>query len=135
MIGKKTQTSSNCRYACHTHPTIIRISVLSEFLTQGGRWYPSALVMANGSVLIMGGETGANAAPNPTLEILPRIPGGSTTVTLDFLQQTDPNNLYPFLMVLPSQRIFVGEFETTDFPSNLPFLIHERRILQSSTHS
>jgi len=32
---------------------------------QGGRWYPSVLGLANGSVLVMGGETGANA---PTLE-------------------------------------------------------------------
>jgi hypothetical protein len=63
----------------------------------------------------MGGETGANAPANPTLEILPRIPGGTTTVFLDWLQRTDPNNLYPFLHVLPSGRIFAGEFETTDF--------------------
>jgi len=48
----------------------------------------------------MGGEVGANAPPNPTLEILPRIPGGNTTVYLDWLQRTDPNNLYPFLHVL-----------------------------------
>jgi hypothetical protein len=63
----------------------------------------------------MGGETGSNAPPNPTLEILPRIPGGNTTVYLEWLQVTDPNNLYPFLHVLPSGRILVGEFETTDF--------------------
>ena len=81
---------------------------------QTGRWYPTALVMSNGSVLVLGGETGANAASNPTLEILPRIPGGSTLVTLDWLQRTDPNNLYPFLHILPSGRIFVGKFETAD---------------------
>ena len=57
----------------------------------------------------MGGETGANAPANPTLEILPRVPGGSTVVFLDWLLRTDPNNLYPFLHVLPSGRIFVGE--------------------------
>src|SRR6267142_4389835 len=129
MIGRKTQTGSNCRYACRTHPTIRR-SVLSEFLMQGGRWYPSALVMSNGSVLIMGGETGANAAPNPTLEILPRIPGGSTTVCLDWLSRTDPNNLYPFLHVLPSGRIFAGAFETTDC---LAFLLLTRKGLQGTT--
>ena len=82
---------------------------------QSGRWYPTALVMANGSVLIVGGETGANAPANPTLEILPRIPGGNTQLFLDWLNRTDPNNLYPFLHVLPSGRIFSGEFETTDF--------------------
>jgi hypothetical protein len=62
----------------------------------------------------MGGETGANAPANPTLEILPRIPGGSTLLFLDWLRRTDPNNLYPFLHVLPSGRIFVGEFDTAD---------------------
>jgi hypothetical protein len=62
----------------------------------------------------MGGETGANAPANPTLEILPRIPGGNTLLFLDWLTRTDPNNLYPFLHVLPSGRIFVGEFDTTD---------------------
>ena len=86
----------------------------------------------------MGGETGANAPANPTLEILPRIPGGSTMVFLDWLQRTDPNNLYPFLHVLPSGRIFAGEFETTDC-SNLPHrrsytgYYNEARILDPVT--
>ncbi|KAN0105464.1 copper radical oxidase [Russula decolorans] len=80
------------------------------FLLQGGRWYPTALVLSNGSVLVMGGETGANAPANPTLEILPRVPGGSTLLFLDWLERTDPNNLYPFLHVLPSGRIFVGYY-------------------------
>ncbi|KAH9987623.1 copper radical oxidase [Russula compacta] len=82
----------------------------SELQLQGGRWYPSALVLSNGSVLVMGGETGSNAPANPTLEILPRVPGGSTLVFLDFLNRTDPNNLYPFLHVLPSGRLFVGYY-------------------------
>jgi len=55
----------------------------------------------------MGGEIGANASPNLTLEILPRIPGGDMTVFLDWLQRSDPNNLYPFLHVLPSGGILV----------------------------
>jgi hypothetical protein len=71
--------------------------------------------MSNGSVLVVGGEVGANAAANPTLEILPRIPGGDTTVFLDWLDRTNPNNLYPFLHILPSGRIFAGEFEMIDF--------------------
>ncbi|KAH8988288.1 copper radical oxidase [Lactarius hatsudake] len=77
---------------------------------QSGRWYPTALVMSNGSVLVMGGETGSNAPANPTLEILPRIPGGDTQVFLDWLERTNPNNLYPFLHVLPSGRIFAGYY-------------------------
>ncbi|KAI0287168.1 copper radical oxidase [Russula brevipes] len=77
---------------------------------QTGRWYSTALVMSNGSVLIMGGEKGAGAPVNPTLEILPRPSGGDTTVFLDWLQRTNPINLYPFLHVLPSGRIFVGYY-------------------------
>jgi hypothetical protein len=74
---------------------------------QRPRWYPTALTMANGSVLIMGGEDTNSGNEQPNLEILPRIPGGDTTVYLDFLAQTYPFNLYPFLFVLPSRNIFV----------------------------
>lgn len=72
---------------------------------QQGRWYPSALVLANGSVLIVGGETGSNAGPVPTIEILPST--GTKPLYMDWLNRTDPNNLYPFLTVLPSGGIFV----------------------------
>lgn len=41
--------------------------------------------MANGSVLVVGGEAGSNGSPVPTLEILPTPAGGNTTVFLDFL--------------------------------------------------
>jgi hypothetical protein len=86
----------------------------------------------------MGGETGANAPANPTLEILPRIPGGSTVLILDWLERTDPYNLYPFLHVLPSGLIFVGEFKKTDLP-NFPHRFsyagyyNEARILDPVT--
>jgi hypothetical protein len=62
--------------------------------------------MSNGSVLIMGGEDTNSGNQQPNLEILPRIPGGDTTVFLDFLAQTHPFNLYPFLFVLPSRNVF-----------------------------
>jgi hypothetical protein len=55
-----------------------------------------------------GGEIGSNGPPEPSLEILPTPEGGNTTIYLDWLQHTDPNNLYPFLFVLPSGNIFVG---------------------------
>ncbi|KAG9238758.1 putative glyoxal oxidase precursor [Amylocarpus encephaloides] len=71
-----------------------------------GRWYPSALVMTNGSVFVIGGEVGSNAAPTPTCEILPKPPGGYAKY-LDWLYRTDPDNLYPFLWVLPSGGIFI----------------------------
>ncbi|KAJ4293203.1 hypothetical protein N0V90_008485 [Kalmusia sp. IMI 367209] len=71
---------------------------------QDGRWYPSAMIMANGTVLVVGGEEGSNGAPVPTLEILPTQ---GPVVYCDWLKRTDPNNLYPFLAVLPSGGVFV----------------------------
>ena len=70
-------------------------------------------MMPNGSILVVGGETGSNGPPQPSLEILPKPAGGDTVITLDYLQRTDPNNLYPFLLVLPSGRIFIGEDSLT----------------------
>jgi hypothetical protein len=77
----------------------------NEIHLQSARWYPTAMIMANGSVLVIGGETGANGAPSPTLELLPPVGG---LVYFDWLDRTDPNNLYPFLCVLPSGGIFVA---------------------------
>ncbi|KAJ6556620.1 copper radical oxidase, partial [Mycena vulgaris] len=79
----------------------------SELALQRQRWYPAAAVLSNGSVLVIGGETGSNANPQPNLEILPKPSGGDTVIDLDWLARTDPYNLYPFLFVLPSGRIFV----------------------------
>lgn len=73
---------------------------------QAGRWYPSAMVMANGSILVVGGEKGSNDAPVPSLEILPYT--GTPPLYMDWLERTNPNNLYPFLSVLPSGGIFVA---------------------------
>ncbi|KAF8151649.1 hypothetical protein B0H34DRAFT_801346 [Crassisporium funariophilum] len=81
-----------------------------ELSLQRGRWYPSAAVLSNGSILVIGGETGSNAAPQPNLEILPKPAGGDTVVDLDWLARTDPNNLYPFVIVLPSKNLFIGYF-------------------------
>ncbi|KAF4631378.1 hypothetical protein G7Y89_g6752 [Cudoniella acicularis] len=82
------------------------------------RWYPSAMIMANGSILVVGGEIGSNDAEQPTLEILPPtgVPDAAassgysnTTVYLDFLQETAPFNLYPFICVVPS-GIFIAYY-------------------------
>ncbi|KAI0808290.1 hypothetical protein C8Q74DRAFT_1189458 [Fomes fomentarius] len=81
-----------------------------ELKLQRGRWYPSALVMSNGSVLVVGGEIGSNDRPEPTLEILPTPKGGPTYLFMDWLNRTDPNNLYPFLHMLPSGNIFAGYY-------------------------
>ncbi|KAH9909039.1 putative glyoxal oxidase [Xylariomycetidae sp. FL2044] len=72
---------------------------------QVGRWYPGSIVMANGSILVVGGEHGSNDRAEPTLEVLPRL---GPLVYADWLARTDPNNLYPFLSVLPGGGILVA---------------------------
>ncbi|KAM3067190.1 hypothetical protein ACMFMG_005441 [Clarireedia jacksonii] len=76
---------------------------------QVGRWYPSAMTMANGSILVVGGEVGSNGAAVPSLEIIPRPPGGPV-LYCDYLARTDPYNLYPYLIVLPTGGIFVAYY-------------------------
>ena len=77
----------------------------SELSLQAGRWYPTAMTMTNGSILVIGGEEGSNGAPVPNLEILPK-PAGGYLKYLDWLERTDPYNLYPYMAVLPSGGIF-----------------------------
>lgn len=101
---------------------------------QDGRWYPSTLNMANGSILVIGGEEGSNGAPVPTLEILPYT--GTAPLYMDWLERTDPNNLYPFVAVLPSGGIFVAywnearildenTFETIRMLPNIPGAVND----------
>ncbi|KIM63207.1 glyoxal oxidase [Scleroderma citrinum Foug A] len=81
----------------------------NEISLQRSRWYTTAMLMPNGSILVAGGKAEGNSAQS-NLEILPRPSSGDTVVTLDFLQRTYPNNLYPSLMVLPSGRFFIGYY-------------------------
>ena len=74
---------------------------------QRGRWYPGVMIMANGSILVVGGQVGSNGAPVPDLEVLPKSEGGPTFLYMDWLERTDPNNLYPYLWVLPHGDILV----------------------------
>ena len=65
---------------------------------------------------MVGGETGSNGPPEPTLEILPTPAGGPTYQFLDYLNRTDPNNLYPFLHIMPTTgNIFIGRFTIAVF--------------------
>ena len=83
------------------------------------------MLMPNGSILVVGGETGSNGPPEPTLELLP---GGGPVITLDYLQRTDPNNLYPFLMVLPSGRFFIGKHPPGAFDCTATHLCSSRLL-------
>lgn len=74
---------------------------------QKGRWYPTGIIMANGSILVIGGEEGSNGAPVPSMEILPPV---GPVLFADWLNRTDPNNLYPFPAILPGGDIFVAYY-------------------------
>lgn len=74
---------------------------------QAPRWYPSALQMSNGSILVIGGEKCANCDATPNMELLPKVGG---LLEFDWLLRTHPNNLYPFVSVLPGGGIFVGYY-------------------------
>ncbi|KAH8993021.1 copper radical oxidase [Lactarius akahatsu] len=54
---------------------ILNVGGWSSQSSLTGRWYPTAHVLSNGSVLVMGGENGAGGAASSSVEILPRIPG------------------------------------------------------------
>lgn len=71
---------------------------------QTTRWYPSSMILPNGSILVVGGENGSNGPPVPNLEVLPRV---GPLIHAQYLLDTDPNNLYPFLAVLPSGGILI----------------------------
>lgn len=64
---------------------------------QDGRWYPTAMIMANGTILVVGGQDGSNGPPVPTLELLPTQ---GPALFMQWLRDTDPWNLYPFLAVM-----------------------------------
>ncbi|KAJ7720043.1 galactose oxidase [Mycena metata] len=101
-----------------------------ELHLQRQRWYPTAAMLPNGTVMVIGGETGSNGPPEPNVEILP-FQGENTVIFLDWLNRTDPNNLYPFVFVLPSGNLFVayynearildaGTFDTIQTLPNIP---------------
>ncbi|KAJ6479629.1 hypothetical protein C8R45DRAFT_1076519 [Mycena sanguinolenta] len=91
-----------------------------ELHLQRQRWYPTAAMLPNGTIMVIGGETGSNASPEPNVETLPTPEGGDTVIFLDWLNRTDPNNLYPFVFVLPSGNLFVVYY-------------NEARILDAAT--
>ncbi|KAK4237144.1 glyoxal oxidase [Achaetomium macrosporum] len=78
---------------------------VNELHLQAGRWYPSTMIMANGSIMVIGGSIGSNDAATPSIEVLPYT--GTPPLYMEWLDRTHPNNLYPFICVLPGGGIFV----------------------------
>ncbi|KAI0441112.1 copper radical oxidase [Xylaria telfairii] len=85
------------------------------------RWYPTALTLSNGSILVMGGENGSDGPMVPTCEILPRPAGVTTSLHLDYLENVEKINSYPFLAVLPSGSIFFAQWNEARLISQTDF--------------
>ncbi|CAG8510251.1 17557_t:CDS:2 [Racocetra fulgida] len=75
------------------------------------RWYPTVEQLADGSLFIIGGSTQGAAVNNATInvasyEIYPSAPG-ETSIPLQFLVDSLPNNLYPCVHLLPDGTLFI----------------------------
>ncbi len=117
--------------AAGTHDWQENVNVLK---LQAGRWYPGAMIMSNGSVMVIGGLIGSNDAATPSIEVLPYT--GTKPITMDWLVRTHPNNLYPFTAVMPGGGIFVqywneariisqADFSTLKVLPNVPGAVND----------
>ncbi|KAG8692449.1 hypothetical protein FRC08_009769 [Ceratobasidium sp. 394] len=92
----------------YENPTRIRIT--------SSRWYPSSVRMADGGVFIFGGVYGGGwtnfeALNNPTYEFYPakNIHGyNGLRIPSQFLKDSLPHNMFPHLMQLPNNDIFIA---------------------------
>ncbi|KAJ2999086.1 hypothetical protein HDV02_003616 [Globomyces sp. JEL0801] len=75
------------------------------------RWYPTALPLPSGRVVVIGGTDGPTgllppAVNEPTVEFLPPLPK-EVPITLQLLIDTDTYNLYPIVHVLSNGYVFL----------------------------
>lgn len=88
------------------------------------RWYPTAIILSNGSLLAMGGESGSDAPIVPTCEVLPHPAGVTESTYLDYLARADTinrRNSYPFMAILPTGDIFFAQFNESRIISQTTF--------------
>lgn len=88
------------------------------------RWYPTAIVLSNGSLLAMGGESGSDAPIVPSCEVLPHPAGVTESTYLDYLERAENigrTNSYPHLAILPSGDMFFAQFNESRIISQTDF--------------
>ncbi|KAG8712628.1 hypothetical protein FRC08_014291 [Ceratobasidium sp. 394] len=110
--------SSSCDI--REYPTRVRIT--------SPRWYPSSARMADGGAFIFGGAYGGSwtnfkELNNPTYEFYPpkNIHGyNGLQIPSQFLKDSLPHNMYPHLMQLPNNDVFVAQTNTEARLPNLP---------------
>lgn len=76
----------------------------------GKRWYPTIEGLADGSVIVLGGDTNGGYVStfvqnNPTYEYWPKQPSGA--IGMSFLNETVPVNLFPLTWLMPSGKLFL----------------------------
>ncbi|QRV89331.1 glyoxal oxidase [Ceratobasidium sp. AG-Ba] len=87
------------------------------------RWYPSSVRLSDGSVLVFGGAHGGDwtnnpSLNNPTYEYYPakNIAGrNGLPISSLFLVDSLPHNMFPHIMLLPSNSLFVAANNRTMF--------------------
>ncbi|KAG9121648.1 hypothetical protein FRC07_002318 [Ceratobasidium sp. 392] len=85
------------------------------------RWYPSSVRLSDGSAMILGGAYGAGwtnfeQLNNPTYEYYPpkNINGhNGLYIPSQFLKDSLPHNMFPHMILLPSNKIFVAANKKT----------------------
>ncbi|KAL2210725.1 hypothetical protein CC79DRAFT_527896 [Sarocladium strictum] len=88
------------------------------------RWYPTAIVLSNGSLLAMGGESGSDAPIVPSAEVLPHPPGVTESTYIDYLARAEAigrTNSYPHMAIMPSGNIFFTQFNESRLISQVDF--------------
>jgi hypothetical protein len=85
------------------------------------RWYPTASIMSNGSILVIGGEDGSDGPMVPSAEVLPRPAGVTNSTYLDYLENVEKVNSYPFVTVLPSGNMLFTQYNEARIISQVDF--------------
>lgn len=85
------------------------------------RWYPTAMTLSNGSIVVIGGENGSDGPIVPSCEILPRPSGVTKSTYLDYLKNAQTNSSYPFMAILPSGDIFFAQYNEARLISQTDF--------------
>ncbi len=107
------------------------------------RWYPTVEVLPDGSMIIIGGDKNGGyvntaAQDNPTYEFFPPK-GDGNAISLPFLSDTLPINLYALTWLLPSGQLFMQANRQTiiyDYNqntiTNLPDMPYAARVYPAS---
>lgn len=83
----------------------------------GRRWYPTIEPLEDGSLIVIGGDKNGGyvntaAQDNPTIEFFPPK-GDGNAVSLPWLSETLPVNLYALTWMLPSGKLFMQANRST----------------------